>query len=58
MYLKRDTRRPRRATTRKRKIFNTALEYVVGRELLDRNPIPALKWRSPRTVIAVDAGES
>jgi hypothetical protein len=30
--------------SRKRRILFTAVEYAVELELLDRNPIPALKW--------------
>jgi integrase len=40
--------------SRRRKILNAAIEYAVKRKLLDRNPIPALKWTPPRTVQAVD----
>jgi integrase len=40
--------------TRRRKIFNTALEYAVERGLLDANPIPALRWRAPKAVNMVD----
>jgi integrase len=40
--------------TRKRKIFNRAVEYAVELELLGSNPVPALKWRAPRTVHSVD----
>jgi integrase len=40
--------------SRKRKIFNTAVEYAVERELLPRNPLPALKWKAPNPVHAVD----
>jgi integrase len=41
-------------TSRKRRIFNTAVEYAIELGLLDRNPIPALKWTPPRTVQAID----
>jgi integrase len=34
---------------RKKKIFSTVLEYAVERELLDSNPIPALRWKPPTT---------
>lgn len=37
-----------------RKIFNNAVEYAVERKLLVENPIPALKWKAPRTIRAVD----
>lgn len=40
--------------SRKRKIFNTAVEYAVERELLTKNPVPALKWKPPKPVLAVD----
>jgi integrase len=40
--------------TRKRKIFNRAVEYAVELDLLGSNPVPALKWRAPRTVHTVD----
>jgi integrase len=40
--------------SRRRKIFNTAVEYAVERELLAANPIPALKWTAPRSVLTVD----
>jgi integrase len=40
--------------SRRRKILNTAAEYAVERKLLDRNPIPGLKWTAPKTVHAVD----
>ena len=41
-------------TSRKRRILNTAVEYAIELGLLDRNPIPALKWTPPRTVQAID----
>jgi integrase len=40
--------------SRKRRILFTAMEYAVELRLLDRNPIPALKWKPPKTVDAVD----
>jgi hypothetical protein len=40
--------------SRRRKIFNTALEYAVELELLAANPMPALKWKVPRAVQVVD----
>jgi integrase len=40
--------------SRKRRILFTAVEYAVELELLDRNPIPALRWRPPRTTNTVD----
>lgn len=40
--------------SRKRKIFNTAIEYAVEREVLSTNPVPALKWKPPKAVHAVD----
>lgn len=39
---------------RRRKILNTAVEYAVERRMLPANPVPALKWKAPRTVHAVD----
>ena len=40
--------------SRRRKILNTAIEYAVERQVLAANPLPALKWRPPRTVQVVD----
>jgi integrase len=40
--------------SRRRKIFNTAVEYAVELKLLDRNPVPALKWKAPRTTHVID----
>jgi integrase len=40
--------------SRRRKILVTAVGYAVERELLDRNPIPSLKWTPPRTTHVVD----
>ncbi len=40
--------------SRRRKIFNTAIEYAVERGLLSENPLPALKWRAPKSVVAID----
>lgn len=40
--------------SRKRKILGTAMEYAVELKLLDRNPIPALKWTPPKTTHSVD----
>lgn len=40
--------------SRKRKILNAGAEYAVERKLLDSNPIPALKWKAPKTVQTVD----
>lgn len=41
--------------SRQRKILGTAMEYAVERNLLDSNPIPALKWIAPRkTIQAID----
>lgn len=39
---------------RRRRIFYTSLEYAVERELLPQNPVPALKWKPPKPVLAVD----
>jgi integrase len=41
-------------TSRKRKILNRAIEYAVELGLLDCNPVPALRWRAPKTVPTVD----
>lgn len=40
--------------SRRRKVFNTCLEYAVERGALSHNPIPALKWTVPKTTHAVD----
>ncbi len=40
--------------SRRRKIFNTAVELAVERGLLAANPLPSLKWRAPKTVQAID----
>ncbi|MFG1785829.1 tyrosine-type recombinase/integrase [Rhodococcus oryzae] len=40
--------------SRRRKILNTAVEYAVERRILPANPVPALKWKAPRTAHAVD----
>ncbi|MFY1687685.1 tyrosine-type recombinase/integrase [Plantactinospora sp. WMMB782] len=40
--------------SRRRKIFNTAIEYAIERNLLASNPLPQLKWRPPKTVTTVD----
>jgi integrase len=41
-------------TSRRRKILHAALEYAVELELLDTNPIPALKWTPPKTTHGID----
>jgi integrase len=41
-------------TSRRRKILHTALEYAVELELLDKNPMPALKWTPPKTTHGID----
>ena len=41
-------------TSRRHKILHAALEYAVELELLDKNPMPALKWTPPKTTHAVD----
>jgi integrase len=41
-------------TSRRRKILHAALEYAVELELLDKNPIPALKWTPPKTTHGID----
>jgi len=40
--------------SRKRKIFNTAVEYAVELNALECNPVPALKWKPPRTSHHID----
>ncbi|MDG4772829.1 integrase [Solwaraspora sp. WMMD792] len=40
--------------SRRRKIFNTVLEYAVESGLLEANPLPQLKWRPPKVVTTVD----
>jgi integrase len=41
-------------TSRRRKILGTALEYAVERKLIERNPIPELKWTPPKTSHVID----
>src|SRR5215218_6109209 len=41
-------------TSRRRRILHAALEYAVELELLDKNPMPALKWTPPKTTQTVD----
>ncbi|NED97949.1 tyrosine-type recombinase/integrase [Phytoactinopolyspora alkaliphila] len=40
--------------SRWRRILHNAVEYAIERKILTTNPIPALKWKPPRTVQAVD----
>lgn len=40
--------------SRRRKIFNTSLEYAVEQKLLTGNPIPLLRWTAPRSGSGVD----
>ncbi|MEU8115405.1 hypothetical protein [Micromonospora sp. NPDC048947] len=40
--------------SRRRKIFNTAIEYAVERRALLANPLPRLKWKPPKTVVTID----
>jgi integrase len=40
--------------SRKRKIFNTTMEYAVERKALTANPVPGLKWNPPRSVHTID----
>ncbi|MFB6396718.1 tyrosine-type recombinase/integrase [Polymorphospora lycopeni] len=40
--------------SRRRKIFNTALEYGVEKRLLSANPLPDLKWKPPKIVTTID----
>jgi integrase len=39
---------------RHRAILHNALEYAVERKLLGENPLPGLKWKTPRTTNEVD----
>ncbi|MDQ3405231.1 MAG: site-specific integrase [Actinomycetota bacterium] len=39
---------------RKRAVLFNAMEYAVERKLLSANPIPALKWKVPKPVKAID----
>ena len=41
-------------TSRRRKILHAAVEYAVELELLDKNPMPALKWTPPKTTHGID----
>ena len=41
-------------TSRRRRILHAALEYAVELELLDKNPMPALKWTPPKTTHGID----
>jgi len=41
-------------TSRQKKILHAAVEYAVELELLTANPIPALKWKPPKTTPEVD----
>lgn len=40
--------------SRRRKIFNTALEHAVEKRLLPANPLPQLRWKPPKTVTTID----
>jgi integrase len=40
--------------SRRRKVLNTAVEYAVELGYLDANPIAALKWKAPKSILAVD----
>jgi integrase len=40
--------------SRRRKILHTAVEYAVELKLLPANPLPALKWKAPKSVHTVD----
>jgi integrase len=40
--------------SRRRKILNNVVEYAVELKLLPHNPIPALKWKAPKSVQVVD----
>lgn len=40
--------------SRWRKILNNAVEYAIERKILAVNPIPALRWKPPRTAHVVD----
>jgi integrase len=39
---------------RRRRILHNALEHAVERGLLDRNPIPVLRWTRPRMASGID----
>jgi integrase len=39
---------------RRRIVLNAAITYAIECKLLDKNPVPALKWKAPRTVREVD----
>jgi integrase len=41
-------------TSRRRKVLHAALEYAVELDLLDTNPMPALKWTPPKTTHGID----
>lgn len=41
-------------SSRKRKILGAVVRYAVEKELLDRNPIPALQWTPPKTSHVID----
>lgn len=41
-------------TNRKRKILTTAVGYAIELQLLDTNPIPAMRWTPPKVVHQVD----
>jgi integrase len=40
--------------SRRRKILGTAVEYAVELRLLAENPIPALRWKPPKSTEAID----
>jgi hypothetical protein len=40
--------------SRRRKILHSVLEHAVEQQLLDTNPLPALKWKAPKTAVAID----
>jgi integrase len=41
-------------SSRRRKILGSLIGYAVEKELLERNPIPALQWTPPRTSHVID----
>lgn len=39
---------------RKRAVLNNAVEYAIERKLLEKNPVPDLKWKAPKITHEVD----
>jgi integrase len=48
------TRAAASVVKRKRAVHYKVVEYAVEKELLPSNPIPALKWKTPKLVKAID----